>query len=188
VAIAASRREQLASAKQYGQCWFANGSREEAMRFVQGEIGKARSRITIADPYLAGLQLGQFLYAVNGDTVAVTLLTSSLAFNSKGGNQSKLDMLDNFKNRLDDLANHQKIVANVYVIAASVLHDRFLVVDNAVWFLGNSLNALGDKASMIVKLPNPDEVIDQLKIMQDEAKSFDCYRSVQSRTSAQATE
>ncbi len=173
VAIAASRREKIANAKQYGQRWFSNGSREEAMRFVQDEIRKARSRIMIADPYLAGLQLGQFLYAVNGDAVKVILLTSGLAF------KSKPSKLDDFKHRLDRLANDVKVTTAVYVLPSSVLHDRFLVIDDAVWFLGNSLNALGDKASMIVKLPHSDEVIDQLEAMLKQAESFDCYREKQ---------
>jgi hypothetical protein len=215
VVIAASRREKIASAKQYGQRWFSNGSREEAMRFIQAEIRKARSRVMIADPYLAGLQLGQFLYAVNGDSVKVILLTSGLAFKSKEPKasfrvnfksrfkrnskpkQSKLDKfksrlnrhlkqdqskpskLDDFKHRLDRLANDVKVTADVYVLRSSVLHDRFLVIDDTVWFLGNSLNALGDKASMIVKLPHSDEVIDQLEAMLKQAESFDCYREKQ---------
>ncbi len=180
VVIAASQREKLASAKQYGQRWFANSSRTEAMRFVQGEIRKARSRVMIADPYLAGLQLGQFLYAVNGDTVKVILLTSSLAFKSKEQTASKLD---DFKNRLDQLANDVKVTADVRVLAPSILHDRFLVIDNVVWFLGNSLNALGHKTSMIVKLPNPDEVIVQLETMLKQAENFDRYREKQLKAS-----
>lgn len=61
------------------------------------------------------------------------------------------------------------------MLQSSILHDRFLVIDDTVWFLGNSLNTLGDKASLIVKLPNPDEVIDQLEGMLDQAISFDDY-------------
>jgi len=194
VVIAACRREKIASAKQYGQRWFSNGSREEAMRFIQAEIRKARSRVMIADPYLAGLQLGQFLYAVNGDSVKVILLTSGLAFKSKEpkaffredfksrfkrNSKPKQSKLDDFKHRLDRLANDIKVTADVYVLRSSVLHDRFLVIDDTVWFLGNSLNALGDKASMIVKLPHADEVIDQLEAMLKQAESFDCYREKQ---------
>jgi len=55
------------------------------------------------------------------------------------------------------------------------LHDRFLVVDEEVWFLGNSLNTLGVRASMIIKLPNPDEVIRKLEEMLKQAVSFNTY-------------
>jgi hypothetical protein len=48
-----------------------------------------------------------------------------------------------------------------------ILHDRFLVVDGAVWFSGNSLNAIGQRESMIVKLPDPSPVIDRLNQLFD---------------------
>jgi hypothetical protein len=176
IVIAASRREKLANAKQYGQRWFPNGSREEAMRFVQGELRRAKSRVMIADPYLAGLQLGQFLYAVNPETTSVTLLTSGLAFKSKKQEPSKTD---GFSQQLAQLEKNAKVTAKVYVLQSSILHDRFLVIDDTVWFLGNSLSMLGDKASLIVKLPNPDEVIDQLEGMLNQATSFDDYKKRQ---------
>jgi hypothetical protein len=195
VAIAASRREKLANAKQYGQRWFPDGSREESMRFVQGELRRAKSRVMIADPYLAGLQLGQFLYAVNPETTLVTLLTSGLAFKTIKQNSSKAgcwksikeklgfhsrkqepSKIDDFNQRLDQLKKDAKVTAKAYVLQSSILHDRFLVIDDAVWFLGNSLNTLGDKTSVIVKLPNPDEVIEQLEGMLKQAIPFEDYK------------
>lgn len=183
IAIAASRREKLANAKLYGQRWFSDGSREEAMRFVQGELRRAKSRVMIADPYLAGLQLGQFLYAVNPETTTVTLLTSGLAFKSKEQNPSKIG---DFSLRLAQLEKDAKVTAKAYVLQSSVLHDRFLVIDDAVWFLGNSLNTLGDKASLIVKLPNPDEVIGQLEGMLKQATSFEDYMKRQAKSQEDA--
>lgn len=178
IAIAAAHREKIASAKQYGQRWFSDGSREEAMRFIQGELKRARTRVMIADPYLAGLQLGQFLYAVNPETTKVILLTSGLAFQSREQGASKID---GFSQQLAQLEKDVKLTAKTYVLQSSVLHDRFLVIDDAVWFLGNSLNTLGDKASLIVKLPNPDEVIGQLEGMRKQAIPFDDYKQRQAK-------
>lgn len=183
VTIAASRREKLENAKQYGQRWFPDGSREEAMRFIQGELRRAKSRVMIADPYLAGLQLGQFLYAVNPETTAVILLTSGLAFKCKEQEPSKLD---DFNQRLAQLEKDAKLTAKAYVLQSSILHDRFLVIDDAVWFLGNSLNTLGDKASLIVKLPNPDEVIDQIEGMLIQAIPFEDYKKRQAKNQEDA--
>lgn len=174
IAIAAAHREKIANAKQYGQRWFPEGSREEAMRFIQSELRRAKHRVMIADPYLAGLQLGQFLYAINPETISVTLLSSVLAFKSKGQGLSKTD---DFSQRLTLLEKEAKVTANVYVLQSSILHDRFLVIDHNVWFLGNSLNTLGDKASLIVKLPNPDEIIEQLEDMLKQAVFFDDYKN-----------
>ena len=178
IAIAAARREKIANAKQYGQRWFPDGSREEAMRFIQSELRRAKNRVMIADPYLAGLQLGQYLYAVNPETVSVTLLSSALAFKSKGQGLSKID---DFSQRLTQLEKDAKVTAKAYVLQSSILHDRFLVIDDTVWFLGNSLNTLGDKASLIVKLPNPDEIIEQLEGMLKKAISFVEYEKRQTK-------
>lgn len=195
IATAAAYREKISSAKQYGQRWFSDGSREEAIRFIQGELRRAKAKIMIVDPYLAGLQLGQFLYAVNPETVLVTLLTSGLAFKEMKQNASKdrfgkrvkenpglhskkyePSKIDDFSKRLTQLKKDAKVNAKTYVLQSAILHDRFLVIDDAVWFLGNSLNTLGEKASLIVKLPNPDEVIDQIEGMLRQAIPFDNYR------------
>lgn len=173
IAVAAAHREKIANAKRYGQRWFPDGSRKEAMDFIQDELKRAKSRVIVADPYLAGLQLVQFLYAVNPETVLVTLLTSIRAFKSKG---KVLSRIEGFSRQLAQLKKHTKVSANTYVLQSAVLHDRFLVIDGEVWFLGNSLNTLGDKASLILKLPNPDEVIGQLENMLKKAIPFDDYR------------
>lgn len=173
ITTAVAYREKIASAKQYGQRWFPNGSRVEAMRFIQGELRRAKSRIMIADPYLSGLQLGQFLYAANPETTVVTLLTSNLAFKTSGDKSSKIA---DFSSQLAQLEKDIKVIANSYVLHSAALHDRFLVVDDAVWFLGNSLNTLGEKASLIVKVPNPDEVIAHIEDMLKQATPFDDYR------------
>jgi len=162
VAIASRQRDRIALAEKYGQRWFDNDSRELAMRFIQNEIKKTRSRIIIADPYLASLQLGQFLYAVSNTSVSVTLLTSSSAFKESEQTTSNKD---NFKKNIKKLEENIRITPDVYILPSSILHDRFLVIDNTVWFLGNSLNSLGNKSSLVVKLPNPDDVIERLMAM-----------------------
>jgi hypothetical protein len=170
----AQRRERLRFAKQYGQRWFPNNSREEAAHFVREVLRAARFRVLIVDPYLGALQLGQFLYVFYGSEVNVTLLTTALAFEATA-TESRKDQLQIFSKQLADLKDMQRIEPEVRVVPASKLHDRFMVVDNEVWFVGNSLNSLGVKASMIVRLPNPDEVISQLEVLRQCAPSLADY-------------
>lgn len=174
VAAETRKRERLAEAKHYGQRWFAEGSRDEAAHFIRELLRGARSRVMIADPYLGALQLGQFLYALHGSEVSITLLTTKLAFNPKL-KETKLGLLEAFKHSLEELNMYQKLVPEVSIISASSLHDRFLVVDDDVWFVGNSLNSLGEKASMIVRLPNPNEVIERLQALGSKAPGLDAY-------------
>lgn len=176
VAVEARKRERKDEATHDGQRWFPEGSREEAALFIRDLLRTARSRVMIADPYLATLQLGQFLYAVHGSEVSATLLTTKLAFRPTPP-QARLDLVEAFKLSLQHLSGHQQLSPKVCIIPSSSLHDRFLVVDDEVWIVGSSLNSLGEKASMVVRLPNPDEVIDQLQALIAQAPDLDTYIS-----------
>lgn len=189
VAIEARKRERLAEAKQAGQRWFAEDSRVEAAHLIRELLRAARKRVIIADPYLGALQLGQFLYAVHDSEVSVTLLTTKLAFNPRPKSvDTKSGLLQSFAQSLDDLNKHQQLVPDVRIISSSSLHDRFLVVDDDVWFVGNSLNNLGVKASMIVKLPDPNEVIERLHALAVAAPKLDAYVDKASKASTRGKE
>ena len=45
------------------------------------------------------------------------------------------------------------------------LHDRFLVIDGVALFLGNSLNALGHRASLISSVPDSEPILAKLRVM-----------------------
>jgi hypothetical protein len=170
----ARARERRAEAKRYGQRWFRENSREEAFGFVLDLLRAARARVIIADPYLSSLQLWQFLYALQGSDVNTLLLTTKLAFNPKAP-ETKLDLLREFELGLQELEKKQSLKPDVRVLPASSLHDRFLVVDDEVWMVGNSLNSLGEKASMVVRLPNPDEVIARLQELVAKAPDLEAF-------------
>lgn len=176
VASEARKRERMAEAKRYGQRWFEQDSRAEAAHLIRELLRAARTKVIVADPYLGATQLGQFLYAVHAAEVSVTLLTTSLAFEAdRDTGKIKIESLVAFKEGLEELSRHQQLNTEVVVISPSSLHDRFLVVDDDVWFLGNSLNSLGEKASMIVKLPDPDEVTERLIELVRKGKTLDSY-------------
>jgi hypothetical protein len=191
VGVAARQREKAANAARYDQRWFGNGTREEAMGFVRTRVGRARNRIMVADPYFGVLQIPQYLLAITSDTVKVKILTSRLAFeggytpeNGQGvpSSPSAADVLvkklERFSKEIERVKKEGNADVDVMVLPGKspVLHDRFLVVDDDIWFLGNSLNTLGERASMIIKLPNPDEVLRELEKMLKQAETFHTYR------------
>lgn len=45
------------------------------------------------------------------------------------------------------------------------VHDRFLLVDDAAWMLGSSLNAFGKRGALIVALPSPTELRSELTLV-----------------------
>lgn len=210
VGVAARQREKAANAARYDQRWFGSGTREEAMAFMRTRVGRARSRIMVADPYFGVLQVPQYLLAITSGTVKVQILTSRLAFEGRCApetNQEKATLsapetliqklfrwfhppnrpltlnthilrLEEFSKEIERVKKEGNADIEVMVLPGKspVLHDRFLVVDDEVWFLGNSLNTLGERASMIIKLPNPDEVRRELEEMLIQAEIFDAYR------------
>jgi hypothetical protein len=185
VGVAARQREKAAYAAHYDQHWFGDGMREEAMAFVRTRIGRARNLIMVADPYFGVLQIPQYLLAITSDTVKIKILTSRLAFD--GGYDSEINQesapdipsqrLQGFNKEIERIKQEGNADVEVMVLQGKspALHDRFLVVDDEVWFLGNSLNTLGERASMIIKLPNPDEVLCELEKMLKQAKTFDSF-------------
>jgi len=185
VAMEARKRERQANAELLGQRWFSAGSRTEAMEFIQDLLRPARSRVIVADPYLGTLQLGQFLYAVSARQVQVTLLTTALAF-KPGEGETKQAVLTSFQKSLEQLKEHRQLDPRVVVISDKQLHDRFLVVDDDVWFVGNSLNGLGEKASMIVRLPDPLPVTEQLQKLIASGEKLDRYIRKVNRDSARS--
>lgn len=203
VGVAARQREKVANALRYDQHWFGNSMRKEAMEFVRTRVGRARNHIMVADPYFGVLQIPQYLLAITSDTVKLKILTSRLAF--EGGyapedNQGEartsthqntpVIRLDRFNVEIERVkkAGNTDIEVMVLPGKSPVLHDRFLVVDDEIWFLGNSLNTLGERASMIIKLPNPDEVLRELEEMLKQAETFDIYRQQRIDASKSAKE
>jgi len=192
IGMAARQREKAINATRFDQRWFGNNTREDAMTFLRVRIGKAKNRVMVADPYFGVLQIPQYLLAITSHTVKVTILTSRLAFegipsaeNNEGDmpeDDSNISLdssrrLEIFSTEIAQIKDAGNTDFEVKVLPSKSpdLHDRFLVVDEDVWFLGNSLNTLGTRASMIIKLPNPDEVLKELEQMLIKSKNFDIY-------------
>ena len=195
---AEARRGRRAEAKRYDQTWFDHGERSAALTFVRSRIGQARRYVLVADPYFGARQILQFLHAVPRTAVAFTILTSRLAFESdenekastpegiattpnESRSQKKKDAetrrLDDFAATMATFGKRGIKNASAFVLVGKIppLHDRFLVIDDSVWFLGNSLNALGDRASLILQVPDSGPIVERLRLMEAQALSFEDY-------------
>jgi len=189
VAVATNKREKESLGDQFGQRWFGSGERRDAISFIHSLIGNAKKRVLITDPYFGVLQVPQFLFSTRHSDVEIEILTSRLAFEStfssedKKELQKKLDLkliekLDKFSEHIEQIkgAGNSEVQVKVLPGKKPILHDRFLVVDDTIWFLGNSLNTLGDRSSLIIKLPYPDEILLELEDMLSRADDFSTYK------------
>ncbi len=201
---AEQRRVKRAEAKRHRQTWFDDGQRDRAILFLREQISRARTSVMVADPYFGALQIPQFLHAVPRTAIDFTILTSRLAFES-GDNgdiegaqtdgQDHTEDTSSFATESGRLASFSRSLATlsqrgmrrVSVLVLNgrrpPLHDRFLVIDDEVLFLGNSLNALGTRASLILSVPDNEPILEKLLAMASLAQPFESYASQRNHTS-----
>jgi hypothetical protein len=167
---AAADRNVSNQARSSDQRWIDDPN--EGRKFIRGLIGGARHDVLIADGFFGGEELGSYLHFVRRLSVNIRVLTSREAFGpdrSAAVQQMKASIA----------SFHQRGFKNVIVRVMEnsggmpLLHDRFLAVDGAAWFTGNSLNAIGQRESLVIKLPDPKPVIRRLEeIFEGESEDF----------------
>jgi hypothetical protein len=190
---AAFRRQQAFEASHYEQTWLEARDREGALNFVRSRIHRAQETLLVADPYLGFRQIRQFMFAISHPGVTVTLLTSRLAFESQyaehaestpgrslgagvpASRAEEFARFDELRKEVESLKKHTKGDIRVWVLPGDSpeLHDRFLAVDKNVWFFGGSFNALGDRASLVVRMPHAEGILDRLAAMITRARTLD---------------
>lgn len=196
VVEAEQRRIRRAAAKQHKQTWFDDGQRDEAISFLRNLLARARSSVIVADPYFGARQILQFLQAVPRTQIDFTILTSRLAFESKNADAvdaSQDDAQDDTENSAVMITEDERLTSFTGALATlsargmksittlvlsgkpPPLHDRFLVIDDEVLFLGNSLNALGERASLILCVPDSEPILARLRAMASLALPFETY-------------
>lgn len=168
---AAYRRAKKATER--AELWFQDAP-QDATQFIRDAIGQARHRVFIADPYFAGRELLAFGHAIQRPDVELRVLTSKLAFRKgTSGTDSNVDPVRDLQLAIETFESYPaKPAIRVLKGNPPRLHDRFLVVDKTVWFSGNSLNSIGERAAMVVRLSHPEAVVPRLDGMWATATPF----------------
>jgi hypothetical protein len=164
-----------AQARRSDQRWIDNVA--SARAFLRAVIGSARQEVFVADCFFSGEEMSSYLQFVQRLNVEIRVLTSRQAF---GSSEVRTASVDRMRQHLAAFVKRGLTKVEVRVMdnrdGEPVLHDRFLVVDGAVWFSGNSFNAIGQRESLIVKLPDPTAVIIRLdQIFKKESVDFETF-------------
>ena len=155
------QRKRQEAARAYDQQWFHRAP-ADAAAWVRQTIGTAREAVLIVDPYFAGRELFAFGHAVRRPAVTVRILTSVLAFGNKAKRKTAARGLA--ADLAATFANHAGCPeVRVMTGKSPAIHDRLLAVDHQVWLSGNSLNMIGERASVVVKLPDPAAVLSHVE-------------------------
>lgn len=163
MAKAESRRARMQLAKDYDQEWFYQTHRE-ALQYVRERIGRARETVFIVDPYFAGRELMAFGHAIRRRNVQLRILSSTAGLKKSELGATALEAGQKLQEIRATTFDGYSSKPEIRILGDSpAVHDRFLVIDGDVWFSGNSLNSIGERAGMIVKLPDPEPVAARLE-------------------------
>ena len=161
---AESRRNRRQAASDYDQQWFHRAP-GEAGQHVRQIIGRARGTVLIVDPYFAGRELFAFGHAIRRPEVNLRILTSAQGLKETSRGNPNADLGSQLLQNLNDTFRSYSTKPEIRILTGNPppVHDRFLVVDGNIWFSGNSLHTIGERAGMLIKLPDPGPVITRLE-------------------------
>ena len=161
---AQQRRSRRHAAEVQEQVWFYSAS-ADAAQYVRSKIGGARKTVLIVDPYFSSVSLMAFGHATRRPDVDLQILTSVEGLKRPASSDPALEEGVILQKALDETFDQVSAKPAIRVLAGkpSPIHDRFLVIDGEVWLSGNSLSTLGERAGMIVRLPDPGPVISRLE-------------------------
>jgi|GEM_PF-5559263 len=161
------KRTQGKYAKKFGQHLFKDGTQKEAEIFIRELMQHARERIIIIDPFFATLELLKYVLAIPS-LVSITIITGEKRMEDESEysrreeaivtvGQEILHQIHDIEKKIEGFKIQVKVMTG-----SNMIHDRFLIIDDQVWLSGNSLNKIGARASMLIRLPNPRELLDYL--------------------------
>lgn len=141
--------------------WF-HGDQAAATKFIRRLISSATQRLWIVDPYFTTIELIGYALATSNTKLPVLIVTSAETMTKKDRIDPKRTAAEVLNAQLPNLSKYGNFIIRV-LRGTPAVHDRFLVVDDAVWFSGNSLHTIGERAGMVVKLRNSADIIANLE-------------------------
>lgn len=153
-------QEGLRMAHKLKQHWYppptsAEAAASEAMRAtktVREAIAQARREVCIVDPYCGARELLSFVFTMPHAAIPVRVLAAK---EKVARTESDLDALRTAVERGRSTTPPVKLEMRLMTGPRPPVHDRFLIVDDDVWHIGASLNALGTAGALVMKIPDP---------------------------------
>jgi hypothetical protein len=181
-----ARRRELTLAASLGLRWFDKP--DDAEKEIRALITRARKSVMIVDPYLGPSEVIAYGVAISNLKVTVDLVTSAERMRDSSGLPRNTGADDAMEAVLQWIGAEKIAEVTLRVLPGKVaqLHDRFIVADGRVWLSGNSLNAIGSRASILIEIPNPQEVLSHLRPIISAAVPFEAWISDRRRAQAEA--
>lgn len=135
-------------------------NREEAREIVRNLLNKATKRCYICDDYFDAKDFGEYIVKLSHDDVEIRVLSG---YNEIGEESAR--RLAKASDVYNEAVGKKITICKMLMGKSSVLHDRFLIVDDDIWAVGASFNELGARASVIYKIPKGADtlIIDEIE-------------------------
>ena len=158
------------------QKWFRNqvSNATEELRVL---VGRVSGRLFVVDPYFEGDDLLRVLLAVSDPTVPIEVLLGADHLRSPCTLQG-IEHGDHLANQLataNATGRMNPVEMRVMRGAVPAIHNRFLHVGSELWMLGSSLNAFGTRGTLMVKVPDPEPVLRDLRTIWDECRDLEFF-------------
>jgi len=153
--------------------------KQAAVFFVRGLVSHAMSRVLFVDPYFGPVDIRDFALSAWLGSCQISVLTSASVKWIDPPTHSATRMLhgDMMLKELEVInqvrAGYGLSVVNVGIMDSPVFHDRFLVVDDAIWLFGSSFGSLGNgTVSMASRVRDTSTLLQMLVDASREAEPF----------------
>jgi hypothetical protein len=159
-------------AQELDQRWFFSdlGAAES---YVRQLFARAMTSILIFDPYFADTEMDLLDNAIHRHGVRLTIVTS--ASRLKADDEFDRDEYDCGGKRLIELVPKYKAQFDLRILVTRgmPIHDRFIVIDDDLRFSGNSLQRIGERGSLVMRVPEPSGIVGAINEVIAEATPLD---------------
>lgn len=120
--------------------------KENAKSIIREIINNANDTCYLCDPYFSSMDIIDFAFYIKNSGVKINIINSKKYIKK----DKAIDIVTVIK------GYNTKPFSNIEVRTLrgdSILHDRFIIADKNVWFIGSSFNEFGKRATCIAKTP-----------------------------------
>jgi hypothetical protein len=148
------------------QRWFRHRA-TDAVEALRALVGPAKGGVFLCDPYFGGEDLLRVVAAIRDPATVVEVLASAMHLKRPRLPSTEGEHL---AQRMQELgAAHPANPVEVRVMEGHrpTIHDRFLLAGEKLWMLGASINGFGKRGTLMVIVPDPKPVTEDLKLIWD---------------------
>ncbi|GBF44520.1 hypothetical protein LPTSP2_38230 [Leptospira ellinghausenii] len=120
--------------------------KERAKSDIREIVNNANDTCYLCDPYFSSMDIVEFAFHIRNISVKINILNSK-EFITKEEAKNITNIINEYNSK-----GIGKIDVRI-LRGDGILHDRFVVTDNNIWFIGSSFNEIGKRATCVAKIP-----------------------------------